>query len=221
MIGIASDVRADLFTRKTGGYAYYNNTGEKYCGAAHGGMSSDYGVSSRNGDVITVHLDLDIHTLAFSKNDKFLGIAFNDIPQKAYRVAVSIIYTNHAFEMISYVNLSDDQKEAEFEPGHKIQSIPFVEDISSIFTKQLKHLEGTYPIDKIKTLNIKELVETDTYLAKMNEGVDAIKRVLQQYEAKLLETRNRVKQHMNVDVRTYQKWNMKQVEIWLNGLEHG
>ena len=39
--------------------------------------SKPYGISYAVGDIITVHLNLDNRTLGFSRNNDYLGIAFN------------------------------------------------------------------------------------------------------------------------------------------------
>eukprot|EP01083_Nonionella_stella_P153131 491547_1 len=222
LIGITTSVNdinddsEDSFDQRTGSYAYYSKSGRKLAST----KPSAYGEASSNGDVITVHLDFDNNTLAFSKNDEFLGIAFDNIAsQKPCRLAVSIITEVHAFEMTSYVNVSAEQTEAE--PEHKTNYIEEVAEMSSDLTKQLKDLKGKYPTDKMKRLSIKELMDSATYLSQVNDEVQTLKVVMQTYEAQLLETQNAIKRLMNVDVRTYQKWNMKQVEIWLNGLENG
>lgn len=41
------------------------------------------------GDIIIVHLDLDERTIGFSRNGKYLGIAFENIEQASYRLAFS------------------------------------------------------------------------------------------------------------------------------------
>eukprot|EP01083_Nonionella_stella_P276585 939862_1 len=93
MIGIttsapkaADDKGQDVFWGLRNTYGYYTHNGSKIVA----GEFSDYGanVKSRNEDVITVHLDLDNHTLAFSNNDTLLGVVSNNIPLKEpYRLA--------------------------------------------------------------------------------------------------------------------------------------
>ena len=41
------------------------------------------------GDIITVHLDMDALNIGFSLNDKYLGIAFDNIEKEEYRLAIS------------------------------------------------------------------------------------------------------------------------------------
>ena len=63
----------------------------------HDDEPSRYGT----GDIITVHLDLDKKSVGFSKNDEYLGIAFENINSGKYRFAISIPNTNSAqFEFI-------------------------------------------------------------------------------------------------------------------------
>ena len=45
----------------------------------------------QSGDTVTVHLNLDDKTVGFSHNDTFLGIAFENIEDGHYRLAMSII----------------------------------------------------------------------------------------------------------------------------------
>eukprot|EP01083_Nonionella_stella_P276004 937592_1 len=88
-------------------------------------------------------------------------------------------------------------------------------------TKQWMDLKGKYPSDKVQHWNLKELMDAATYLSKMNEEVQSLNAILHQYGSQLLESQDVVKRSLNVDPRTYQKWNMQQVEIWLNVLENG
>jgi len=70
------------------GWSYYGaTTGYTY----HDGKSdSRYGQKMSQGDVITVILDMDENTLAFSRNGEELGVAFRDIKAKELYPAVSL-----------------------------------------------------------------------------------------------------------------------------------
>ncbi len=57
------------------GFGYYGG-GNSY----RRGNSSSYGQSVKSGDTISVHLDMDARTLAFSRNGTDLGVAFRDLP---------------------------------------------------------------------------------------------------------------------------------------------
>ena len=62
-----------------------------------------------SGDVITTHLDLNYGTIGFSKNGRFLGIAYKDINcQRDYRVSVRTFCDNERFEFLSYRHINAD-----------------------------------------------------------------------------------------------------------------
>ena len=51
--------------------------------------------------LMTVHLDMEQRTIAFTINDKFLGVAFDDIDDGDYRLAISVFgRKNKIFEFI-------------------------------------------------------------------------------------------------------------------------
>ena len=93
---------------KSYGYGWLNN------GMIHDykkGMNNfkEYGNKKQfcKGDIITLHLDLDARTLSFSKNDKFIGIAYKNIAKVSYRIAVCLYLvdgdkTIMSVQMISY-----------------------------------------------------------------------------------------------------------------------
>jgi len=55
------------------------------CGNVYkSGSSSSYGQSYRTGDVMTLYLDMDAHTLSYAKNGQHLGVAFTDLPDQLY-----------------------------------------------------------------------------------------------------------------------------------------
>ena len=60
-----------------------------------------YSAMYQEGDVITVHLDLDNKTVGFSRNDIFLGIAFRNIRVVSYRLAINVEPgSQHVFEFV-------------------------------------------------------------------------------------------------------------------------
>ena len=97
-IGISSEIR-DLnhaFYGMNGvgatSYAYLNvgHVMDHTMPGSKNWPSAEDPVSYDEGDVITVHLDLDQATVGFSKNDEFIGVAFDNIDTtKSYRLAVS------------------------------------------------------------------------------------------------------------------------------------
>ena len=85
------------------GYAMSKSAGEyNYFYVSYAGImnhekrnSTDYPSAKskrifKTGDIITVHLDLDALTIGFSKNDEYLGIAYKDIVNVEYRLAVCV-----------------------------------------------------------------------------------------------------------------------------------
>ena len=105
-IGIISDEIRDLNNFEFG-YAYNNGKfcyGFSSCGTKvhHGMLQPQYfPLRYKQGDVITVHLDLDDKTLGFSKNENFLYIAFRDIMVVPYRLAINVEPgSQHIFEFV-------------------------------------------------------------------------------------------------------------------------
>ena len=89
--------RCSLFHRRNygvQGYAYHTKgylMNHKMSSAA---IWSPDGISTacNHGDIITVHLDLELKSIGFSRNDKWMGTAFTDIDNtKSYRLALSVI----------------------------------------------------------------------------------------------------------------------------------
>ena len=67
--------------------------------------SLSYSTPYAAGDVITVHLDLNTHTLSFAKNDGALTISHSALPQTAerfYRLAASIGDSDDAVRILSH-----------------------------------------------------------------------------------------------------------------------
>ena len=110
-IGITNHLngRIDTHFYGAGGSANENNK-SSYCYACIGTkmdhtMSGSVGYGDnqrfRTEDIITVHLDLDKKSIGFSRNDKYLGIAFENIASGKYRFAISVYNSQrHRFEFI-------------------------------------------------------------------------------------------------------------------------
>ena len=110
-IGITNHLngRIDTYFYGTSGTA---NSDSSYCYASIGtkmdhtmGGSVDYPQDKpqryKEGDIITVHLDLDEKSVGFSKNDEYLGIAFENINSGKYRFVISVYNAcHHNFEFI-------------------------------------------------------------------------------------------------------------------------
>ena len=102
-VGIASDMRgldsyfygASSLTAKKGGYCYaytehvYHGQAYKMDHTMSGSQPYASGCLS-DGDILTIHLDLNNKTVGFSRNEQFLGIAFEDVPVASYRLVISI-----------------------------------------------------------------------------------------------------------------------------------
>eukprot|EP01084_Bolivina_argentea_P185851 320417_1 len=89
------------------GRLYKYGTSEAYANGA---------ANFRAGDTVTVHLDLDKAEMSYSKNGSNCGIAFrNIVKNQKYRLAVCTYYQPTKFELISYINLSEESKEKENE----------------------------------------------------------------------------------------------------------
>lgn len=83
MIGICSDnvnLKYSLYS-ELNTWLFYNH-GDKY----HNGSYSNYSEPCQDGDIIGIFLDLDNGTLGFSRNGKFLGIAYDNIPKGEYYI---------------------------------------------------------------------------------------------------------------------------------------
>ena len=71
------------------GYAFVADDG-KLVTESGGGSSKEYGVSCKAGDIIDMFLDLDALTLSFSINDIDYGVAFKNIENTSYRMALDM-----------------------------------------------------------------------------------------------------------------------------------
>ena len=52
-------------------------------------VDEQHEATMKRGDIITVHLDMDERTIGFSRNKRYLGVAFENIEVEAYRLAIS------------------------------------------------------------------------------------------------------------------------------------
>eukprot|EP01084_Bolivina_argentea_P186118 320862_1 len=175
-------------------YAYYHTYGL----VSHDGYNSSYHPKSfQAGDIITVHLDLIQKTVAFSKNDMFLGVAFRNIRVMPYRLAVTL-WSNSTVEILEFKRAStksiqnnDDQKSQET-----------IKD----FPKIIQELQ-----QKLKKAN-----ETITELkSKMDEQkqLETENKALKEEVIKL-----RMK---CMDIRLYRQWSTEQIISWIMSLENG
>ena len=111
-IGETTNYCNDCFTGKA-----KNNYNESSYGYGYGNnalkfgpfLVESFGEEYTNNDIITVHLDLNRRTIGFSKNDKFIGIAYENITATSYRLACILfldeINSHLCIEMISYQQL--------------------------------------------------------------------------------------------------------------------
>lgn len=64
--------------------------------------AEDYGISCDSGDIIKMCLDMNNLTLSYSVNEKYQGIAFQDIARKGYKAAVYTYADNESIELLDY-----------------------------------------------------------------------------------------------------------------------
>lgn len=76
----------ETFTYTPDGYGYANKTGAFTANKER----QKYGIRYRNGDKVTVRLDLQSRTLTFLVNDATQGVAYEGLPKGAYRLACSL-----------------------------------------------------------------------------------------------------------------------------------
>ena len=86
-------------------YGYCGFNGKKYDYK----NKSKYAEHFEEGDVIGIRLDIDQGLIAFSRNSRYLGIAFSNIPtqNRQWRLAVSLCWKNDEVQRLSYVNLTN------------------------------------------------------------------------------------------------------------------
>ena len=126
VIGIASTTNHanDHFYRDRDpfNYAYYND-GRRVSQQVNYEKwpAEDNCVLYSEGDIVTVHLNMDGGTLGFSKNGLFLGNAFTEIARlQTYRLAVMLYKAEATIRMLSYeyeekTNDDDEDENAEIE----------------------------------------------------------------------------------------------------------
>ena len=64
--------------------------------------AKSYSISSKasQGDIFTMTLDMDNHTLSYKINDKDYGIATNTLDKSKYRLAVLLRHVDHVIELL-------------------------------------------------------------------------------------------------------------------------
>jgi len=76
----------------------YHYTGKKI---KTGNFDGSYGQPFTNGDIISIHLNMDNKTLAFSKNDSYYNVAYSDLLNEEYYLGVTLGYSaNASYEML-------------------------------------------------------------------------------------------------------------------------
>ena len=117
VIGIASTTNHtnDYFYHKT--KDPYNYAWSLLAGSSkkvsHRDDATNYGDVTKSGDIIGLHLDFNAKTIGFSKNGKFLGVAFRNIYTGcSYRIAVQIYHgkSNQIIEMVDYINFNSNNE---------------------------------------------------------------------------------------------------------------
>jgi len=104
------------------GWAYYGCNGYLY----HGGGSKQYGTKLKQGDIITVELDLDNGTVTFAKNGSSFGIAFSTgLEDKEVFPAVSL------YDMGDSVSFVDGKKDSSKSPGGSPTILDFKLNLNS------------------------------------------------------------------------------------------
>eukprot|EP01083_Nonionella_stella_P013626 38319_1 len=90
---VSDQVRDWIVSIKNDGYGYCHRNGYKYYHALFDfGLSKDdeYGPSLKDGDIIEFELDMEHGTLRYYVNGTDLGIAWNDLQETKYRLAVTM-----------------------------------------------------------------------------------------------------------------------------------
>ena len=76
----------DSFVNFETGYGIVNKTGWK----THNSEKQEYNAKFKHGDIVTVELDLLAQALTFYVNGKSRGLAYDQIPRGAYRLACKV-----------------------------------------------------------------------------------------------------------------------------------
>ena len=66
------------------GYGYHTSKAR----AENNSLITRYGTYCKRGDIVTMTVDLENHQIAYKVNDKDLGVAYNQIESKTYRIAL-------------------------------------------------------------------------------------------------------------------------------------
>ena len=74
----------NMYTDPYPGFGYYASIGIK----DHAGWESEYGIKCELNDIVTMTVDLENHKIRYKVNEEDYGIAFDDIPQDSYRIAL-------------------------------------------------------------------------------------------------------------------------------------
>ena len=102
-IGIIEDTPEILKQYQNDNDYHYSNGGFilNVNGQFYGDVSRAYSAAfDEKGTVIAIKLNMDDHTLSYMINDKDLGIAMKDIPQKAYRFVLTMYYADDVIELL-------------------------------------------------------------------------------------------------------------------------
>ena len=93
----AKDILAnDAFGEHDTGYVYYGSKWEK----EHFNQSTDYGIKCKLNDIVTMIVDLEKNQLSYKVNEQNLGIAFDEIPDTEYRVALYLYEKSSKVQLI-------------------------------------------------------------------------------------------------------------------------
>ena len=76
-------VNRDYFMRFPTGYGYYASKGKIQAQSLR-----DYGIKCKLNDIVTMIVDLDKQNIRYRVNNQDLGVAFDYIPSKVYKIAL-------------------------------------------------------------------------------------------------------------------------------------
>lgn len=177
-----------------------------------------------SGDIMTMHLDLDKKTLAFSKNDQYLGIAFENIANTAkYYAAVRFNHNkNSSITVVSYKQIQEEEKKDDVESqDDDVVNTNYIKEYTQYVTKQLNILQTEYSSDKIKHLDFKQLQNVSKYLNELDGDIKGLNIEIQKCCDESSKSKQILSQQRTPDTANYESWTLKQVEIWLYSLENG
>ena len=69
---------------------------------------NQYGAIGKTGHIIDIYLDFNKQTLSFGINGKNYGVAFSEIPQKTYRLAITLTGKGTSMQIVSYVQSKNE-----------------------------------------------------------------------------------------------------------------